>query len=269
MHLQVSPYEFRMSPGRLFRIYRRIPQGARRGRALGKEILPFHDPTIAMRRQGLLSHDLAFGVAFPFLHRHCVASHGPKPDLVADFRLRERFLERALQVDAPDFALAIRGIDFDEIGYRLLRVVPVSCDAVINECSRDWAFRSIANDQTLIGARLRGLGGRLGVATASRRSLRAKSARSNSVGVYPRTLSPKALAAPQASLRNRSDPETVMSFQPRASAMVIRLFTTSIFSLGVIKARAAVSKGVCAIGEIVAVTDLNKAFADVIRDQTP
>ena len=65
-------------------------------RALGKELALLDDPAIAMGVQGLLPDDVTFGVALALLHRHRIAPHGAKRNLIANLRLGERFLERAL-----------------------------------------------------------------------------------------------------------------------------------------------------------------------------
>src|SRR5271168_2440204 len=96
VHLKVGAYEFRVAPRRLPGVNAGIAQGARRRRALGKKLLSFHDPTIAMRVQGLLAHHFASRVAFGLSHRYCLATHGAKGYLIAKFWLRERFLNGPL-----------------------------------------------------------------------------------------------------------------------------------------------------------------------------
>src|SRR5271168_2547880 len=96
VHLKVGAYEFRVAPRRLPGVNAGIAQGTRRGRALGKKLLSFHDPTIAMRVQGLLAHHFASRVAFGLSHRYCFAPNGPKSDLITNLGLCERFLQRAL-----------------------------------------------------------------------------------------------------------------------------------------------------------------------------
>ena len=64
--------------------------------------------------------------------------------------------------------------------------------------------------------------------------VRARRLCSNSLGLYPRISIPAVWAAAHASRRNLSEPRTRTSPQPRDCAIVIRLRTTSVFSLCVV-----------------------------------
>ncbi len=87
-------------------------------RAGFEEAALLDDPAVAVRVEVALTDHVAIVIPLGRFHLDRILSHRAQPHLIAHRRLRERFLEGALEVNAPDGSVTAGRFQLHEVGHR-------------------------------------------------------------------------------------------------------------------------------------------------------